>query len=169
MKRASIRMIAAAAVLGALFGATQLSIAGSAVAQTPAKPPAQTTPIKKVMGENFGGLQTILYGLISANYQAIPSQADVIYQHSVDLRTLIPDSAKSQQEKFLALANNLGVHAQDLKSISTTLMEHDKTRKEPGSDYLREALASHYGGLVTTCVTCHNLFRPLPMPPPPAK
>lgn len=160
--RARIRMVAAAAVLGVLFGATQLSIAGSAVAQTP----AQTTPIKKVMGENFGGLQTILYGLISANYAAIPAQADVIRQHATDLRTLIPDSAKGQQEKFLALASNLGVHAQDLKSISETLMEHDKTRKQPGTDYLREALASHYGGMVTTCVTCHNLFRPLPVQMP---
>ena len=156
MKRARIRTVAAVAVLSVIFGGALLSIAGSVV--------AQTTPIKKVMGENFGGLQTILYGLISANYQAIPAQADAIHQHSVDLRTLIPDSAKGQQEKFLALANNLGVHAQDLKSISMTLMEHDKTRKEPGSDYLREALASHYGGLVSTCVTCHNLFRPLPVP-----
>jgi cytochrome c556 len=157
MKRARIRIGAAAAALCLLFGATSLWIARTAAAQTP------TTPIKKVMGENFGGLQTILYGLISANYQAIPAQADVIHQHAMDLRTLIPDSAKDQREKFLALANNLGVHAQDLKSISETLMEHDKARKEPGSDYLREALASHYGGMVTTCVTCHNLFRPLPL------
>ncbi len=54
-----------------------------------------------------------------------------------------------------------GAQAQALKTISEALMEHDTTRKEPGSDYLREALAAHYSGMVTMCVTCHNQYRPL--------
>lgn len=158
MKRARIRTVAAAGAMSLLFGAAQLYFAGAAVAQTAAQ-----TPIKKLMGENFGGLQTILYALISANYSAVPAQAEAIHQHALELPGLIPESAKADREKFLAYASNLGVHARDMKLISETLMQHDKARTQPSTDYLREALASHYGGMVTMCVTCHNRFRPLPL------
>lgn len=124
---------------------------------------AAETSIKKIMGENFGGLQAILYSLISANYAAVPEQADIIRQHAMELQQMIPASAKADPTKFLSYANNLAAHAQDLRTISLTLMEHDKARDEPGSDYLREALAAHYGGMVTMCVACHNRYRPLPL------
>lgn len=121
------------------------------------------TDIKQLMGENFGGLQTILYGLISANYSAVPDHADVIRGHAMELSDMIPESAKDEREQFLAYANNLAAHAQDMKTIAQTLMQHDAARGESGTDYLREALASHYGGMVTMCVACHNRFRPLPV------
>lgn len=119
------------------------------------------TSIKSLMGENFGGMQTILYSLISANYKAVPEQADIIHQHAMDLTQMVPASAAADRNKFLAYANNLAAHAHDLKTISMTLMEHDEKRKEPGVDYLREALAAHYGGMVSMCVACHNQYRPL--------
>lgn len=119
-------------------------------------------PLKELMGENFGGLQTILYALISANYGAVPEQADVIIDHAQQLTDMVPESAKDERMQFLAYANNLGAHAADMKSISKVLMERDKARAESSTDYLREALAAHYGGMVTMCVACHNRFRPLP-------
>jgi len=155
MPRAGIQTIAAAAALGLFVGASVPT--GTAVAQQ--KP----TTIQALMGENFGGLQTILYSLISANYAPVPDQADVIRRHAEELPGLIPDSAKADREKFLAYANNLAVHARDMKTIAQTLMEHDAARAVSSTDYLREALASHYGGMVTTCVACHNRFRPLPV------
>jgi cytochrome c556 len=155
MKRARIGRVVAIAAIGALFGAIQLQFAERAVAQT---------PIKKVMGDNLGAVQSILQGLISANYSMVPAQAEVIHKHAQELPGLIPDSAKAEREKFLAFAGNLGAHASDIKAISETLMQHDKARGESSTDYLREALASHYGGMVTMCVSCHNLFRPLPTP-----
>jgi cytochrome c556 len=156
MIRARISSFALAAATLAALGAPL-----TAAAQTP----AAKTPIKKLMGENFGGLQTILYGLISANYAAVPGQADVIAEHAADLPDLMPDSAKGEREKFLAYANNLGAHAKDMKTIALELTKRDQARAESSTDYLREALASHYGGMVTMCVACHNRFRPLPVQP----
>jgi cytochrome c553 len=41
------------------------------------------------------------------------------------------------------------------------LIQHDQDRGKThlGTDHLREALAAHYGGMVTMCVACHNRFR----------
>lgn len=143
-----------AGAMGVLLSASQLAITETAAAEV---------PIKQLMGENFGGLQTILYGLISANYGAVPGQADVIQEHAADLSAMVPDSAQSEREQFLAYANNLSAHARDMKTIAEELMRRDKARAESSTDYLREALASHYGGMVTMCVACHNRFRPLPV------
>lgn len=162
MIRARIGAIVAAGAMSVLLSASQLSLAGAAAAKTPAKPAAKSS-IKKLMGENFGGLQTILLGLISGNYAAVPAQADVIHQHATELQNLVPESARHEREKFLAYATNLGAHAQDMKTIAEALMKRDRERPVPGTDSLREALASHYGGMVTMCVACHNRFRPMPV------
>ena len=153
MIRISLRAVAMASAAGILLSASQLAVADTAAAEV---------PIKQLMGENFGGLQTILYGLISANYTAVPDQADIIREHAADLTAMVPDSAQSEREQFLAYANNLSAHAQDMKTIAEELMQRDKARAESSTDFLREALASHYGGMVTMCVACHNRFRPLP-------
>lgn len=155
MSRSRIRMVAVA-------GALSVALAASPIAAQDAAS-AETSPIKELMGENFGGLQTILYGLISANYGAVPQQADVIRRHAEEMQGMIPDSAKDEREKFLVYANNLAAHARDVKTISQALTEHDEARGESSTDYLREALASHYGGMVSMCVACHNRFRPLPI------
>jgi len=117
--------------------------------------------IKEIMGENFGGLQVILYGLIKGDYRAVPSQVDVIVQHAADLTQMVPDGLSADETKqFLAYASNMGAHAKDLKAISQTLMERDEARGTSTTDEDREALAGHYGGMVTMCVSCHNRFRP---------
>jgi hypothetical protein len=121
---------------------------------------AQETPIKKLMGENFAGLQTILISLITSNYAEVPKHANAIHEHAVDLADLAPESPSTDRQQFLSYAYNLDVHAQDIKSIVELLIQHDKGRKASlGIDHLREALAAHYGGMVTMCVACHNRFR----------
>lgn len=153
MIRARIRALALGVAMCAVLGAPQLASG---------EQPSKQQSIKQLMGQNFSGLQTILYGLISANYGAVPSQADVIRQHAADLQNMVPDSAKKERAQFLAYANNLAAHAEDMKTISQELMKRDKERGQSSTDYLREALAAHYGGMVTMCVACHNRFRPLP-------
>jgi len=147
------RIRIAAAVAGAV-----LVVVVGASAETAEKP----GDLKQMMGENFAGLQTILYALISANYAAVPDQVEVISQHATALTQMVPANAKARRTQFLTYAMNLGAHAEDLKQISRALMEHDAQRATPGPDYLREALAAHYGGMVSMCVACHNQFRPLP-------
>lgn len=143
---------------------TTVAVIGAiAIVLGASQPAVAEKPIKQLMGENFGGLQSILYALISANYAAVPSQADVIRAHAAELSEMIPDAAKTEREQFLAYANNLSAHAKDMKTIAVELTKRDKERAESGTDFLREALASHYGGMVTMCVACHNRFRPLPM------
>jgi len=123
---------------------------------------AKEASLKELMGENFAGLQNILYALITSNYAAVPSQVDVIHDHAAKLTHTVPDSAKQNRDQFLAYAYNLKAHAADLKSIAEVLIEHDKARPSGDvlpMDQLREAAAAHYGGMVTMCVACHNRFR----------
>ena len=132
MIRSRIKAVALVGAMSVVLSASQPAIAEDAGA---------ATPIKRLMGENFGGLPTILYGLISANYGAVPEQADVIREHASDLAEMIPDSAKSEREQFLAYANNLSAHAQDMKTIAQELLRRDQARAESSTDFLREALA----------------------------
>lgn len=143
---------------------TSAALAGAlAIFLSGIQPAVAQSPIKEAMGENFGGLQAMLYALVSANYKAVPSQADIISGHAKDLVGMIPESAEANRDEFLTYASNLAGHAQDMKSIAQLLMEHDQKRGESATDHLREALAGHYGGMVMMCVACHNRFRPLPV------
>jgi cytochrome c556 len=123
---------------------------------------AKEASLKELMGENFAGLQNILFALIASNYAAVPSQVAVIHDHADKLTHTVPESAKQNRDQFLAYAYNLKTHAADLKSIAEVLIEHDKARPSGEvlpTDQLREAAAAHYGGMVTMCVACHNRFR----------
>ncbi len=122
---------------------------------------AEDAPIKGLMGENFAGLQTILISLITSNYAAVPKQANAIHEHAIELAGMAPEGPSADRKKFLSYAYNLDAHAQDIESIVKLLIQHDKDRVQPGLgvDHLREALAAHYGGMVTMCVACHNRFR----------
>jgi len=127
---------------------------------------AKDKPIKELMGENFTGLQTILVSLITSNYAAVPAHANAIHEHAVELAGMAPESPSADRKQFLSYAYNLDAHAQDINSIVNLLIEHDKDRKQAdlGLDHLREALAAHYGGMVTMCVACHNRFRQTVIP-----
>jgi hypothetical protein len=122
---------------------------------------AEEASLKRLMGENFIGLQNILVGLITSSYGAVPGQVDIIYDHATELTKAVPDSAKKDRDRFLTYAFSLQGHASDLKSIIEVLIEHDKASggRDLPTDQLREAAAAHYGGIVTTCVSCHNRFR----------
>jgi cytochrome c556 len=139
-----------------LAGCVAVAVMGGATLAS-----AEETPIKKLMGDNFAGLQQILIALITSNYGAVPAQANAIHEHAVELAQLAPKSPETDRQEFLSYAYNLDVHARDIKSIVELLIEHDKDRGPTnlGTDHLRGALAAHYGGMVTMCVACHNRFR----------
>jgi cytochrome c556 len=142
----------AAVVLGGIAAAV-VGAAGVAI--------AKDASLKQVMGENFVGLQNILVGLITSNYGAVPAQVETIYDHATELTKNVPDVAKGDRDRFLGYAFSLQGHAADLKSIVEVLIKHDKASggTDLPTDQLREAAAAHYGGMVTTCVACHNRFR----------
>jgi hypothetical protein len=127
---------------------------------------AEEKPIKKLMGDNFSGLQTILVSLITSNYAAVPGQANAIHNHAVELAQMAPESPIADRQAFLSYAYNLDAHALDIKSIVELLIEHDRasTKGRLETDHLRGALAAHYGGMVTMCVACHNRFRQTVIP-----
>jgi cytochrome c556 len=122
---------------------------------------AKDKPIKELMGDNFAGLQTILIALITSDYAAVPKQANAIHEHAIELAGMAPEGPSADRAKFLTYAYNLDAHARDVESIVKLLIQHDKDRAQAGlgTDHLREALAAHYGGMVTMCVACHNRFR----------
>ena len=92
---------------------------------------------------------------------AVTAQANAIHEHAVELASLAPEGPNAERQEFLSYAYNLDVHARDIKSIVELLIQHDQDRgsAQLGTDHLREALAAHYGGMVTMCVACHNRFR----------
>jgi hypothetical protein len=139
-----------------LAGCIALAVMGSSTLAV-----AEQSPIKKLMGDNFAGLQRILISLITANYAAVPEQANAIHEHAVELAGMAPEGPNTDRQEFLSYAYNLDVHARDIKSIVELLIQHDKERGKTalGTDHLRGALAAHYGGMVTMCVACHNRFR----------
>ena len=139
-----------------LAGCIALAVMGSSTLAA-----AEQSPIKKLMGDNFAGLQRILISLITANYAAVPEQANAIHEHAVELAGMAPEGPNADRQEFLSYAYNLDVHARDIKSIVGLLIQHDKDRGKTalGTDHLRGALAAHYGGMVTMCVACHNRFR----------
>ncbi len=150
MKRARIAALFLGGIAATALGASGLGVAKQAT-------------IKEMMGENFTGLQTILIALVTSNYEKVPAQVDLIHEHAVHLTRTVPDNAKANRDKYLTYAYNLQGHAADVKSIVELLIERDKTlsgAEELATDQLREALAAHYGGMVTMCVACHNRFRP---------
>ena len=150
MKRAGIASLVRGGIVAAMLGASGLAVAEQAT-------------IKEMMGENFAGMQTILIALVSSNYESVPAQVDLIREHAAHLTRMVPDNAKANRDQFLTYAYNLQGHAVDVKSIVERLIARDKMREGTGelaTDELREALAAHYGGMVTMCVACHNRFRP---------
>ncbi len=150
MKRAQIAALFLAGIAVTMLGASGLGVAKQAT-------------IKEMMGENFAGLQTILIALVTSNYETVPDHVDLIREHAIQLTQTVPDNAKVDRDQFLTYAYNLQGHAADVKSIVEVLIERDKTlagADELATDQLREALAAHYGGMVTMCVACHNRFRP---------
>ncbi|HXK24454.1 MAG TPA: hypothetical protein VMS55_17425 [Myxococcota bacterium] len=148
MKRARIAAAVLAGVLAALWGATPSAA-------------AKEQDMKQLMAENFAGLQTILVALINSNYAAVPDQVKIIQDHATQLTHKVPPQiAPADRERFLSYAYNLRGNAADLGAIVQLLIEHDKGKELLAADELRAAAASHYGGMVTMCVTCHNQFRP---------
>jgi hypothetical protein len=127
---------------------------------------AKDPAMQKLMGDNFASLQQILTALIMTNYAGVPERLQAIEDHATELTQTIPESAKSDRDRFITYAYNLRGHAVDLESIVELLIETDKGRPktEIATDQLREAAAAHYGGMVTMCVSCHNRFRPLAGP-----
>ena len=148
MIRARMTVGLAGCIALAVMGSSTLALAGQ-------------TPIKKLMGDNFAGLQRILISLITANYAAVPEEANAIHEHAAQLAGMAPEGPNADRQAFLSYAYNLEVHARDIKSIVELLIQHDKEREKTAleTDHLRGALAAHYGGMVTMCVACHNRFR----------
>ena len=149
MKRARIAALFLSVIATTMLGASGLGVAKEAT-------------IKEMMGDNFAGLQTILIALVTSKYEAVPVHVDLIREHAVHLTRTVPDNAKANRDQFLTYAYNLQGHATDVKSIVELLIERDKAQagsEELATDQLREALAAHYGGMVTMCVACHNRFR----------
>ena len=145
-----------ARITAGLAGCIALAVMGSSTLAL-----AEQASIKKLMGENFSGLQRILIALITSNYAAVPEHANAIHEHAVELAGMAPEGPNADRQEFLSYAYNLDVHARDIESIVTLLIQHDKDsgKANLGADHLRGALAAHYGGMVTMCVACHNRFR----------
>lgn len=150
MKRA-LKFTALAGIAAVLAIALQLDMAEG-----------RNKNIKQLMGNNFGYLQSILVNLIRSDYRGVPHDVEIIAKHAGEMAVAMPASMGGKEEKFLSMAYSLKTHANNLKLIVETLVEHDKGSRPGGAlnvDYLRNSAAAHFGQMVTACVACHNQFR----------
>jgi hypothetical protein len=149
--------------LGVPKAITVAWVAAAAISIAAASSAAEKPTIKEEMGENFAGMQAIFSALILSNYASVPAQAAVLRDHAIQLTTEVPATAQAERDRFLGLALALRRHAESLSSISEALARRDQEQlarsEQLDVDVLRESLASHYGGMVVTCVSCHNQFR----------
>lgn len=118
---------------------------------------------KDLMGSNFQLVQKILIDLIRSEYKTIPHDVAIIQDHAEKLTKINHPARAKDQKVYLSMAYNLVVHARNLKTIAETLLQHEPTVEAKTGiriDYLRDTAAAHFGQMITTCVACHNLFRP---------
>jgi hypothetical protein len=142
------------------FTAVVLGVIATVIVGASGFAAAQETSVKQKMSENFAGMQIVLTSLMTSNYAAAPDQIAIIADHATYLMHSVPDSAKEYREQFIGYAYGLQGHARDLSSIIELLIKQDEANgKVLETNDLREAAAAHYGGMVTTCVACHNHFR----------
>ncbi len=120
--------------------------------------------IKKLMGDNFQNVHNILNNLITSNYATLPGDVEVIRRHAESLAKSPPAAIKSEEDRllFIGYAVNLRATASGLIEVTEELIRRDKQPAMAGElkiDYLRAVAASHFGGMITGCVLCHNQFR----------
>lgn len=124
---------------------------------------ADPSEVKQMMGENFQIVQTVLIGLLRAQYDGLPAKLEVIREHANQLSRNMPASVGEEQRRtFSSYAFNLEYESANLITVLKELIARDQQRPDPNKlniDYLRAVAASHFGDMVTTCVLCHNQFR----------
>lgn len=126
---------------------------------------ASSSPIKDLMGENFQNVQVLLYNLVTANYDRLPSQIQVLNDHAKQLAAKPPANVAAtdiERKLFVTYASQLESSTGNMLTALKELIKHDKNPSDPGKlniDYLRVVVARQFGETVTSCVLCHNQFR----------
>jgi hypothetical protein len=139
-----------------------LGIVATAVMATPGLGIAGDEAFEESMQNALEGLQPLLIGLVNADHEAVLHDIEPILQHAARLTETIPDSAKENQDEFLTWAYYLKANGDILKSTVEMIVRKEKAQAgeaEPIPDFLPVVAASHYGGMVNTCVACHTHFR----------
>jgi cytochrome c556 len=136
-----------------------LGIVAAGVMATPGLGIADDEAIEKSMRNALEGLQPLLIGLVNADHEAVLRDIEPILQHAAQLTETIPDSAKKNQDEFLTWAYYLKVNGDILKSTVNMIVQNEKAGEAAIPDFLPVVAASHYGGIVNTCVACHTHFR----------
>ena len=123
---------------------------------------ADDEALEKSMDMALDDLQPLLVALINADYEKGLQSVEAILGHAARLKAMVPDSAKERQDEYLAYTYNLAKNAAILKSLLTVLVHEDKTAEgqaKSQTEHFPIVAATHYGGIVDMCVTCHNSFR----------
>ena len=153
--RQLLKLLSAFAVLSAVALAINAGLVGR----------ASSSPIKDLMGENFQNVQVVLYNLVTANYDRLPAQIEVLRDHATKLTKGPPAGiapSEFEQRLFVTYASELERATNNMLAAMVELRRHDTLPSEPGKlnvDYLRVVVARHFGEAVTGCVLCHNQFR----------
>ena len=139
-----------------------LAIAAAGAIATAGAVLAGEEALKESMDKALDDLQPLLVALINADYEAGLGNIEPILEHASKLSEMIPDDAKDRRDEYLAYSYNLTKNAAVLKSLLTAIVHDEKASKSlAGStaEFFPIVAATHYGGIVDMCVTCHHSFR----------
>jgi hypothetical protein len=118
--------------------------------------------LEESMDEALEDLQPLLVALINGDYEAGLRNVEPILGHASKLTEMIPDAAKERRDEYLAYTYNLRQNAAILKSLLIVLVNEEKPAKgqaKSKTEHFPVVAATHFGGIVNMCVSCHNSFR----------
>ncbi len=138
-----------------------LGIVAAGVIGTSGLAVAGDKAFKDSMEKALEGLQPLLIGLVNSDYEAVLHDIEPMLEHASQLTQTVPDSAKENQDEFLAYVYYLRRNGEILKSTVEMILrsEEPQTGQAGPTWFLPVTAATHYGGIVNMCVACHNRFR----------
>jgi hypothetical protein len=138
-----------------------LGIAAAGVIGTSGLAAAGDEALEKSMETALEGLQSLLIALVNSDYEAVLHDIEPILEHASQLTQMVPDNAKENQDEFLAYIYYLRRNGEILKSTVERIVQNEKPRTgQPGPTWYPPVVAAtHFGGMVNTCITCHIRFR----------
>ena len=115
--------------------------------------------LKLLMYDNYAKVTDILTNLLlDHNYEEILESAELIASHAEHLQTLNPEKTMQDRKTFQSYATQLKGHVENLAIIIRYIQKENKAEGESNT-FLRPVAASHFGHVVTMCVSCHNQLR----------
>ncbi|MBF0277090.1 MAG: hypothetical protein HQM13_04840 [SAR324 cluster bacterium] len=119
----------------------------------------ERSELKELMSDNYARVTGILTNLlIDKNYDQTLKSVDLISAHADMILELDPTKTSLDHKQFKAYATQLKGHVDNLGVIVRNILEEKQAGGTP-NNFLRPVASTHFGHVVTMCISCHNQYR----------